>query len=230
MTADHALSVRDLSARYGRREVFHGVSINVPAGQALGVVGPGGAGKTTFLRTLVGLVRPSRGEVRLGGLLPQHAGRRAGMAYFGGEATLPGRVRARAWGRLAGEPLTDDQRRLRTLGRGARQVLGLRTALGRPGLALVVLDEPWEGLDPDAGRWLSAVLVAKRDRGAVVVVSSHRLHELAGLCDAFLFLVNHRAIILRATEISPTEPVSEARLVEVFDSLRGGADLAIRLS
>ncbi len=229
MSGGLVLSVRGLAAQYGRRQVFHDVSVDVPAGQALGVVGPGGAGKTTLLRTLVGLVTPCAGEVRMGGLLPRHAGLRGGVAYFGGEATLPGRVRARAWGRLISEDLTTDRRRLRTLGRGARQLLGLRTVLGRPGLGLVVLDEPWEGLDPDAGRWLSAMLVTKRDRGAVVVVSSHRLHELGGLCDAFLFLVNQRAIVLRATEISSTGPVTEACLVDVFDRLRSGADKAVRL-
>ena len=63
----------------------------------------------------------------------------------------------------------------------------------------------------------------KRDRGAAVVLSSHRLHDLAGVCDAYLFLVNHQATLMKAHEISPVGPVTAATLMDVFDRLRGGA-------
>jgi ABC-2 type transport system ATP-binding protein len=86
-----------------------------------------------------------------------------------------------------------------------------------------VLDEPWEGLDPDACRWLSATLEAKRDRGAAVVLSSHRLHDLAGLCDAYLFLVTHRATLLKSHEIAHAGPVTPALLTDIFDRVRGGS-------
>jgi ABC-2 type transport system ATP-binding protein len=133
-------------------------------------------------------------------------------------------VRAVNWGKLGtGEAVTPERRRLRTLSRGTRQLLGLRTVLGREPLSLVVLDEPWEGLDPDAARWLSTIVETKRDRGAAVVLSSHRLHDLAGVCDAYLFLVNQRATWLHAQEISSAGPVTAASLTDVFDRLRGGA-------
>ena len=218
------LRARGLSARYGPREVFHQVEFEVPGGQALGVVGPSGAGKTTLLRVLVGLMRPAAGEVRLDGREPRDAVMRGGIAYFAGEATLPGAVRAVNWGRLGtGDPILRDRRRVRTLSRGIRQLLGLRTVLGRQSLRLLALDEPWEGLDPDAARWLSTMVETKRDRGAAVVLSSHRLHDLAGVCDAYLFLVNHRATLLKAHEISRVGPVTAAALTDAFDRLRGGA-------
>src|SRR4029434_3293766 len=113
------------------------------------------------------------GEMRINGLTPRDAIARTGVAYFAGEATLPGSVRAAQWGSLgAGDEVTREKRRLRTLSRGTRQLLGLRTVLGRHPLGLIVLDEPWEGLDPDAGRWLSTMLETKRDRGAAGVLSS----------------------------------------------------------
>jgi ABC-type multidrug transport system ATPase subunit len=218
------LSVRDLSVQYGRRQVFRAVSFDLAAGQSLGVVGANGAGKTTLLRTLVGGLTPCHGEVRISGLLPHDALVKTGVAYFAGEATLPGFVRAAAWGQLGnGDPITPDRRPIRTLSRGTRQMLGLRTVLGRSPLGLVVLDEPWEGLDPDAARWLSALLETKRDRGAAVVLSSHRLHDLAGLCDAYLFLLTHHAALVRAHEIAPSGVVTPALLTAVFDKLRGGA-------
>ena len=219
-----ALAVRDLSAHYGRRLVFQGVSFDLMAGQAIGVIGPSGSGKTTLLRTLAGCLTPGRGEIRINGLTPRDALERTGVAYFAGEATLPGSVRAAKWGSLGnGDTVTPDRRRIRALSRGTRQLLGLRTVLGRHPLGLVLLDEPWEGLDPDAGRWLSTMIETKRDRGAAVVLSSHRLHDLAGLCDAYLCLLPHEATVVRAHEIVSVGPVTGEHLVEVFDRLRGGA-------
>jgi ABC-2 type transport system ATP-binding protein len=217
------LSVRDLSMRYGRRLVFQGVSFDVAAGQCLGVTGPNGAGKTTLLRALAGCLTPWTGEIRLNGLVPADALSRYGVAYFAGEITLPGFVRAAAWGSLGnGEPVTEDRRRLRALSRGTRQMVGLRTVLGRQPLSLVVLDEPWEGLDPDASRWLSSMLELKRDRGAGVVLASHRLHDLAGLCDSYLWLLPHGSVRVHAHEIAPVGHVTPAMLTDVFDRVRGG--------
>jgi ABC-2 type transport system ATP-binding protein len=218
------LLARDLAARYGKREIFHDVAFELRGGQALGVVGPSGTGKTTLLRLLVGLLRPAAGQISIDGLEPRDAVRRSGIGYFAGEATLPGNVRASQWGTLGtGDAVMVERRRMRLLSRGTRQLLGLRTALGRQHLRLVVLDEPWEGLDPDAARWLSTMLETKRDRGAAVVLSSHRLHDLAGLCDAYLFLFNQTATLMKAHEISSVGPVTAATLIDAFDRLRGGA-------
>jgi ABC-2 type transport system ATP-binding protein len=218
-----ALSVRHLAVQYGRRLVFDSVSFDVGAGQCVGVIGPNGAGKTTLLRTLVGLLEPCVGEVRVNGLLPRDALLRTGVAYFAGEATLPGFVRARAWGSLGnGDTVTDDRRPLRALSRGTRQQLGLRTVLGRQPLGLVVLDEPWEGLDPDAARWLSATIELKRDRGAGIVLASHRLQDLAGLCDAYLLLQTHGSLFVQAHQIAPDGVVTATMLADVFDRLRSG--------
>lgn len=218
-----ALSVRRLGVAYGRRLAIDDVTFEVGSGQCLGVIGPNGSGKTTLLRAVVGLIVPCAGEVRINGLLPRDALSRTGVAYFAGEATLPGYVRAAAWGSLGnGDTVTPDRRRLRALSRGSRQLLGLRTVLGRQPLHLVVLDEPWEGLDPDAAKWLSTTLELKRDRGAAVLLASHRLDDLAGLCDAYLLLQGHGALLVRAHEIAPVGHVTPALLLEVFDRLRSG--------
>jgi len=219
-----AVSVRDLAVQYGRRLVFQGITFDIGAGQSLGVIGPNGSGKTTLLRTLAGCLVPTSGDIRIAGLSPRDALARTGVAYFAGDATLPGSVRASRWGSLGnGDVVTPDRRPIRALSRGTRQLLGLRTVLGRQPLGLIVLDEPWEALDPDAARWLSTTLETKRDRGAALVLSSHRLHDLAGFCDSYLFLLPHHAKVVHAHEISATSPVTAAQLAEVFDKLRGGA-------
>lgn len=217
------LVVRNIAAKYGRRLVFADLSFQLPAGQSLGVIGPNGSGKTTLLRMLVDLVRPDEGDVRIDGLPPCDALRRIAIAYFAGDVTLPGAVRASAWGTLGtGAQITPEKRRIRALSRGSRQLLGLRTVLGRHPLALIVLDEPWEALDPDTARWLTTTLETKRDRGAAVVVASDRLTDLAGLCDVYLFLVAGHATLLKAQEISSVGPVTPALLTDIFDKLRGG--------
>jgi ABC-2 type transport system ATP-binding protein len=215
------VSVRNLSVQQGRRQSFRGVSFDLRAGQVLGVAGSNGAGKSALLRALVGGLRPADGDVRINGLLPAHALARTPTAYFAGEATLPGFVRAAAWGGLGtGEEVVPERRRIRTLPRSARQLLGLRTQLGRHPLAFIILDEPWEGLDPDASRWLHATLEAKRDRGAAIVLSSRRLDDLAWLCDKYLFLTPYAPILVNALDLDSTGAVSAQRLAEVFEQVR----------
>ena len=215
------VSVRNVTARYGRREVFRELSFDLRTAQSLGVLGANGAGKTTLLRMLTGCLSPAGGDVRIGGFRPRDAMLRTNVAYFAGAATLPSNVRAASWGRLGnGEAVLPDQRRIRALSQGMRQLLGLRTVLSRHALQLIVLDEPWEALDTESSRWLSTTLESKRDRGASVVVSSHRLHDLAGFCDDYLFLLPHEATLMKAHEIARVGPVTATLLADTFDRLR----------
>jgi ABC-2 type transport system ATP-binding protein len=216
-----ALSVSDLAFKYGRRLVLSSVSFDVGPGQCLGVLGANGSGKTTLLRALVGYLTPTVGEVRIDGLLPRDALARTGVAYFAGEATLPGFVRASRWGALgSGDTITADRRRLRALSRGTRQLVGLRTVLGRHPLGLIVLDEPWEGLDMDGARWLTSTLESKRDRGAAIVVSSHRVEDVAGLCDAYLLLLSQQILLVHAHELAPVGTVTPSILTHALERLR----------
>ena len=219
------VSVRKATARYGRREVFRDLTFDLRTAQSLGVLGPNGAGKTTLLRMLIGCLAPVTGDVRIGGFRPRDAMLRTNVAYFAGAATLPPNVRATSWGTLgSGEAVLSDRRRIRALSQGMKQLLGLRTVLSRHPLQLVILDEPWEGLDTESSRWLNATLELKRDRGAAVVVSSHRLHDLAGFCDEYLFLMPHEARLFKAHEIARVGPVTAALLADTFDGLRDRAN------
>lgn len=214
------LTVTDMSLHYGRREVVRELTFAVASNQVIGIIGPNGAGKTTVLRSIAGLMSPSKGDVRVRGMPPRRAVARVNVAYFAGDFTLPGSVRACHWGSLAtGEPITPERRRIRTLSRGTRQLLGLRTVLSRAHLALVVLDEPWEGLDVDGAHWLSRTIEAKRDRGAAVVLASQDPNDLAGVCDLYLLLVNRRGSLYKAHELSSAGPVTPAALANRLDRL-----------
>jgi ABC-2 type transport system ATP-binding protein len=207
------LEARGVAKQYGARAVLRGVDLAVREGEITGLIGPNGAGKTTLLRILLGFVRPSAGTIEV-------SAPSAAVEHFGGAQTLPPHVSVRAWVRLVsrGAASCDDRRPIRTLSRGSRQLLGLSTVLARRGLCAVLLDEPWEGLDPDGARWLSESLRRRRDEGCAFLLSSHRLHDLAGLCGTYAFLVEGRVIVRGASEIAPH--VRGEDLLRAFDAFR----------
>jgi len=198
-----SLRLAGVSAAYRRRPVFENVRLFVGAGDVLGLIGPNGAGKTTLLRTAAGLIRPSAGRVVTDGV----------VMYFGGEATMPGRCRAGRWARLFGAS-AQSRKSLARLSRGSRQMLGLDAFLSRDDWTIGLLDEPWEGLDPFGARWLSRALRRHAERGAAIVISSHRLHDAAELCTSFAFLAGGTVRAMAAADIAGE------------DALVGASDLA----
>ena len=220
MTA--VLSLDRVSRRYGDRRVLSNVSFAVAANEVVGVIGPNGAGKTTMLRIAVGLLRADEGRVDVQVATGSHAARGRAVGYFAGESTIPPAVRERRWrGLFHDTERRASNRAVRTLSRGTRQLLGLRTLFALEGLHLIVLDEPWEGLDPDAARWLTAAIESRRDGGAAVLVSSHRLHDLAGVCGRYVFLDCGTTTCVNARDLENEGHVTGEALMAAFDLVRG---------
>lgn len=215
------LAVDGVARKYGTKRILRGISFSADAGETIGIIGPNGAGKTTLLRIVVGLLRADSGSVRLDGEPVRSAIARIKVGYFAGETTVPSPVRARAWrGLFQDVDGCGDNRPVRLLSRGTRQLLGLRTVFSVPALRLLVLDEPWEGLDPDASRWLSEAMCARRDGGTVIVVSSHRLHDLAGVCDRYVFIDRGFATSMAVHTVSDRGTVTGETLLAAFDHVR----------
>jgi Cu-processing system ATP-binding protein len=177
---------------YGPVRALDGVDLTLAAGELVLLRGANGAGKSTLLRVLGALTRPTRGAVRLQGRDPfasRGAPARACVGFLGQQAGLYGelsvtenlRFAARLRGaddaeigpvaeRLALTSVLD--RRARALSQGFRRRVGLaRALLGGP--AVLLLDEPWNGLDAASAERLSRLLSEQRDRGTAVLVSSH---------------------------------------------------------
>ncbi len=193
------LELAAVSKAFGRRQVLNQAWLQVRSGEAVGLIGANGAGKTTLLRIAAGLVRPDGGSVRWS---PMAGDEEARIRYYGGEMTLPPSVPARRWASLFGVP-ADDTRRIGRLSRGSRQMLGLQVLLSGNDADLILLDEPWEGLDPDGSAWLTETVRRWRSEGAAILISSHRLYDLDAVCTRFLLLESGRCQAVADRELRP---------------------------
>ena len=197
-----AVSATGLVKRFGDRRVVDGVSIAVPKGMIYGVLGPNGAGKTTTLRMLLGIIEPDEGQrMLLGrerprkasdlvGYLPEERGLYPGMkcreaiAFMGALRGLPWKVgRKRALDLLEGAGLGHAaDEKIRKLSKGMAQLVQLLgSVVHEP--ELLVLDEPFSGLDPVNQERLEALILAQRDRGATILFSTHVMAHAERLCD-----------------------------------------------
>jgi ABC-2 type transport system ATP-binding protein len=194
------VQVSGLTKVYGSVPAVRDLTFTARAGRVTGFLGPNGSGKTTTLRALLGLVRPTAGEALIGGrryadldrprqvvgaLLEAggvHPGRRA-RAHLRCLAIAAGLPPARVEQVLARVELTGvADRRVRGFSLGMRQRLGLAAALlGDP--AVLVVDEPANGLDPAGIAWLRGQLRALAAAGTTVLMASHVLGEVARTAD-----------------------------------------------
>ncbi len=222
-----AVSVRGLEKRFGPVAALRGLSLDIPEGSLFAVVGPNGAGKSTLLRCLAGLALPSAGSIEIGGERSSRGRLRAKVGFVAHATFLYPELgvrenlifaarlygvsdpRARADALLAEDALGDwAERRAGTLSRGLAQRVALaRSRVHDP--PVLLLDEPFTGLDPRSAERLASRLRDLRERGRTVVLVSHDLARAAELAD--------RAVVLqrgRVTAEASSAPLDPARLAE----------------
>lgn len=223
------LSVKNLRKTIGKKEIIKGISFDVFAGEVFGFLGPNGSGKTTTIRMLVDLIRPSAGTVQCAGF-DVHVQHDEAMRHIGCIVENP-----EMYGYMTGwqnlqhfanmvpditasriEEVTeivgltariDDK--VKTYSLGMRQRLGIAQALlGRP--KLLILDEPTNGLDPQGIKELRLFIRNLAQEGMSIFVSSHLLSEIQLLCD--------RVAILSRGTILAVDRVDQL-LVRPFDEI-----------
>jgi ABC-2 type transport system ATP-binding protein len=214
MDGTPAIRARGITKSFGEVIALDGVDLDVATGQIHGLVGPNGAGKTTLLGLLLGLAVADQGRLEILGM---PMGRRLAVAdgvagFVDGPGLYPSltarqnlsalaALRGHESGRAAGVDDALDQvgltdvadDRVRGFSLGMRQRLGLAAALlARP--RLLVLDEPSNGLDPAGKRHVYGVISGLAEQGTAVVLSSHRMDDLAALCAEVTILATGRVV------------------------------------
>src|SRR5262245_47384986 len=239
-----------LTKKYGEFLALDGLSLTVERGQILGFIGPNGAGKTTTIKILVGLVRPTSGSAaiagadcvrearrlkRLVGYMPDTFGSydnmrvREYLDFFGAAFGIPRRERIRridAVLQTTGAAYMKDNY-VESLSHGMRQRVGVaRTLLHDP--PVLILDEPANGLDPQARIEMRELLLQLAGIGKTLLVTSHILPELSRICHRVAIITKGR---LRAcgTLDEITRSVRQVRSIEVLLSCADQINLAARI-
>ena len=220
-------SVPDIQAtglvkQYGTRTVVNGVSINVRCGEIVGLLGPNGAGKTTTFYMLVGLVKPNEGLVSFRGInvtrTPVYRRARMGIGYLAQEASIFRKLtveenvlailetlnltknqrKERAEELLASLGLTKvTKQRAYTLSGGERRKLEIARALVRSP-AILMLDEPFSGVDPLAVHDIQEIIRGLRNKGLGIIVTDHNVRETLSIVDR-AYLVYDGQILCEGT-------------------------------
>lgn len=207
MLAVEAVALEKIYARmFGRRSLaLGGVTLAIPRGSVFGLIGVNGAGKTTFIKTILAVVRPTRGAIRVLGGSPEEPSIRGRIGYLPERSYYPPSATAtshlRSIARLKGLSPSDTElgallervglavtkQKVSSFSKGMKQRLGLAAALlGRP--ELLLLDEPTDGIDPLGRMEVRKILAEERDRGATIVLNSHLLAETERIADRVAIL------------------------------------------
>lgn len=213
----NAIELRNVCKSFGSVRAVDGLSVHVPQGCVYGFLGPNGAGKTTTLRMIMDIIRPDSGSIQLFeapasaqmrrrvGYMPEERGLyrkmtvRAVLSYFGSlKGMTAGELRQRVPEWLTRVDLAEHAgKKVEELSRGMHQKLQFAvTVINDPDL--VILDEPFSGLDPVNQDMLRETIAAMRRAGKTILFSTHVMHEAEQLCD-FLVLINRGRVVVNGT-------------------------------
>jgi heme ABC exporter ATP-binding subunit CcmA len=212
MTAEPLIRITDVRKVFGARAVLDGVSLEVRQGEAVALLGGNGAGKTTLLKIVATVMRPTAGVVSVAGhdCVRQAEAVRKVVGFAGHGAwvydDLTARENLRFWTTLGGRRASDAElaaalagldleraagTRVRTFSAGMKRRLSLaRLTLFQP--AVLLLDEPFAGLDQRANKWLEGQLEAFKSRGGALLMVTHSFGRELGVVDRIAILAGGR--------------------------------------
>ncbi|HSM55547.1 MAG TPA: ATP-binding cassette domain-containing protein [Candidatus Sulfomarinibacteraceae bacterium] len=230
------LSIKNVSKTYATVRAVDDLSFDLIPGEIFGLLGPNGAGKTTTIRMILDIIKPDNGHIAvLGGPMTEDKKERIGylpeerglyedmtlmeVLLFMGQ--LKGLSRAEARRRVEADLKEVDlweahERKVEALSRGMRQKAQFVAAtMHDPDL--IIIDEPFSGLDPVNTRLIKNLIYHMRDRGAGIIMSTHQMHQVEEMCSRIL-LINHGRRVL----YGPLDDIRHRFSSNVVDvSLRG---------
>jgi len=215
MSGTTLVRVTDLGRVFGARRALDGVTLEMREGEAVALLGANGAGKTTLLRILATLLRPTRGTASVAGhdvaKAPEAVRRDIGIVAHGAWVydDLTALENVRFWATLGGRSASADElrealaqveldkvadARVRTFSEGMKRRLALaRLALFRP--RVLLLDEPFAGLDQRAKKWLEAYLESVKARGGALLLATHSFGRELAVADRIAILAGGRVAV-----------------------------------
>ncbi len=230
------MDVEGLSKSYKGRQVVRDVSLSIEGGEVVGLLGPNGAGKTTTFYCILGLVRPDRGRILLGGhditRLPMYLRAREGISYLPQEASIFRKMTVEENLLAILETLDLNASEIRDRARAILEELKIAHLARSPAYALsggerrraeiaralvlspsfILLDEPFSGIDPLAVADIQRIIQQLRQKGIGILITDHNVIETLRITD--------RAYIIAAGEIfrkgAPDELASDAKVREVY--------------
>ncbi|WP_414641818.1 LPS export ABC transporter ATP-binding protein [Brevundimonas sp.] len=212
------MRVEHIARSFGQRQVVRDVSLHVERGQVAGLLGPNGAGKTTCFYMITGLIAPDYGDIRLDGTditdLPMYRRARLGVGYLPQEPSIFRGLSVEQNIRAVLEVVESDPERRETLlddllaefsithlrrtpslalsGGERRRVEIARALAARP--RLMLLDEPFAGVDPISVGEIQRIVTHLRNRGIGVLITDHNVRETLGICDR-AYILNEGAVL-----------------------------------
>ncbi len=203
-----------INKSFGSLKAVDDVSFQVEKGEIFGLLGPNGAGKTTAIRVMLDIFKPEHGSISiLGGAMTEAKKDRIGympeerglyqdipldrcLAYL---ATLKGLSTEEAQERITGylqrfDLLSSRRKKVKELSKGMQQKAQLITTLiHNP--ELIIIDEPFSGLDPINTQMVKDLLLEQRDKGATILMSTHQMHQVEELCDRIVLIDHGRTVL-----------------------------------
>jgi ABC-2 type transport system ATP-binding protein len=227
------IQVENLVKHYADVKAVDGVSFAVAQGEIFGLLGPNGAGKTTTIRTMMDIIRPDRGTIRLLdqpltatsksriGYLPEERGLYQNfrllecLTYLGALKGLTrGEARQRAASLLERGGLDEYAgRKVKELSKGMTQKAQfLATIVHDPDL--LIMDEPFQGLDPINTDLLKSILQEEQERGKTIILSTHNMNQVEEMCNRILLINQGRAVLYGSLDEIKAQYAEHAVLLE----------------
>jgi ABC-2 type transport system ATP-binding protein len=234
----YSIEVSHILKAYGNRAAVNDISFNVNQGEIFGLIGPNGAGKTTTIRMMMDIIKPDSGEIKVMGeklndgskdkigYLPEERGLYKKLTimetiiYF---ASLKGvdEKTARSRGEIMlkrADLLPHQNKRIEELSRGMSQIVQvIITTIHEPDL--IVLDEPFSGLDPVNTQLLKDIIRELKSRGKTIIMSTHLMNDIEELCDRLLMINKGRMVLYGSVAEVKSKYRNNSVLVESAGSL-----------
>lgn len=250
MSEQSVVQTHNLTKRYGDFTALDKLNIHIDRGHILGFIGPNGAGKTTTIKILVGLAKPTEGSAticgvdctrdaakikKLVGYMPDTFGSydnmrvREYLDFFGAAFKIPRKLRAKRIDEVMETTGATYMRDLyvESLSHGMKQRVGIaRTLMHDP--QVLILDEPANGLDPNARIEMRQILLKLAEMGKTLIVTSHILPELSRICNV-VAMITHGKLRAFGTLDQIMRQISQRRMMEVVLVDHGNVDRATQM-